>query len=56
VEVVALVAAALLGIGTTLILDGWCRRPTRPDLAERLRLFQPRSLADQARDWLDKQT
>jgi hypothetical protein len=57
VHIAALIAVGLLvWAGTTLIVDGWQRRPKRPDLAERLRPFQPGSLADQARDWLDKQT
>jgi hypothetical protein len=57
VQVAAVIAVGLLvWAGTTLILDGWLRRPGRPDLAERLRPFPPSSLADEARDWLDKQT
>jgi hypothetical protein len=32
------------------------RRPKRPDLPERLRPFHPKSLADEARQWLDNQT
>jgi hypothetical protein len=56
---VVIVAVIFVGLlvwaGTTLILDGWMRRPRRPDLAERLRPFQPVDLADEARDWLDNQ-
>jgi hypothetical protein len=43
----------LVSAGTTLILDGWMRRPKRPDLAKRLLPFQPDSLADEARQWLE---
>jgi hypothetical protein len=51
-----IVAGLLLWTGTTLIVDARLRRPRRPDLAERLGPFQPGSLADKARQWLDKQT
>jgi hypothetical protein len=57
VHVAAVIAVGLLvWAGTTLILDAWWLRPRRPDLAERQRPFQPASLADEARQWLDKQT
>jgi hypothetical protein len=55
VQPVALVAGILVWIGTTLILDSWWRRERRRDLAERLRPFQPASLAEEAQQWLDEQ-
>jgi hypothetical protein len=57
VHVTAVVAFGLLTwAGSTLLLDAWWRRGSRPDLAERLRPFQPADLADEARQWLDKLT
>jgi hypothetical protein len=57
VHVAALIVVGLLTwAGSTLLLDAWWRRGRRSDLAERLRPFQPSTLADQARDWLDQQT
>jgi hypothetical protein len=47
------VAGALFWVGATLIIDGYLRRQRRPDLAERLRPFQPSSVADEAEVWLD---
>jgi hypothetical protein len=48
---------ALVGLltwaGVTLLLDA--RRRRRCDLIDRLRPFQPRSVADQAHAWLDHQ-
>jgi hypothetical protein len=38
----------------TLLLDGWWRSRDLPDLAERLRPFGRRSVADDARRWLDQ--
>jgi hypothetical protein len=44
----------LVWIGTTLILDGWWRRENpHTDLSDRLWPFRPRSLAEEAQDWLD---
>jgi hypothetical protein len=53
VQVLPLVAGGFVWVGATLIFDGWLRRERRPDLAERLRPFQPSSVADEAQDWLD---
>jgi hypothetical protein len=41
-------------VGAILIIDGWLRRPRRPDLVQRLLPFQP-SIADEARGWLQRQ-
>ena len=47
-----LVAAGLLvWVGAALIIDAFARR-RRPDLAERLRPYQPRSVSDEAQRWL----
>jgi hypothetical protein len=55
--VVALIVARLLTwFGAALVLDAWWRRERRPDLAERLRPFQPASLAEEAQEWLDKES
>jgi hypothetical protein len=55
-HVAAVIAVGLLTwAGSTLLLDAWWRRQKRPDLAERLRPFQPDSLADEAKQWLDEQ-
>jgi hypothetical protein len=48
-----LMAGVPFWVGATLIIDGYLRRDRRPDLAERLRPLQP-SIADEARDWLDR--
>jgi hypothetical protein len=53
VALVLVAAGLLVWAGTTLILDASWRCRRRPDLAERLRPFQPVDLADQAQDWLD---
>jgi hypothetical protein len=45
--VLVIVAGLLVWVGATLIIDGWLRRPRRPDLVERLRPFQP-YVADEA--------
>jgi hypothetical protein len=52
----AILVFFLVWVGTTLLIDAWLRRPRRPDLAERLRPFRPSSLADEAQDWLDKES
>lgn len=47
-----LVAAGLLvWAGAALIIDAVTAR-RRPDLAERLRPYQPRSVSDEAQRWL----
>jgi hypothetical protein len=57
VQVAAVIVVGLLTwAGSTLLLDAWWRRRRRPDLAERLRPFRSIVVADEARDWLDKQT
>jgi hypothetical protein len=48
------VVGVLVWTGVTLIVDGWMRRQRRPDLAERLRPFQP-SVGDEAEVWLRRQ-
>jgi hypothetical protein len=40
---------------STLVIDRWIRRPRRPDLLERLQPYQPTSVADEARRWLEDQ-
>lgn len=50
-----LVVFFLIWAGVTLIIDAWMRREGRPDLTERLRPFQPQSLADEAQEWLQRQ-
>jgi hypothetical protein len=53
--VALIVVGVLVWGGSTLLLDAWWKRqPT--DLAERLRPFQPRSVADEAQRWLDRQS
>jgi hypothetical protein len=55
--------AVIAGIGifvvvcsvSTLVIDRWIRRPRRPDLLERLRAYQPKSVADEAQRWLEEQ-
>jgi hypothetical protein len=47
-----IVAGILVWTGAMLLLGSWWRRERRPELAERLRPFQPGSLADEAHDWL----
>jgi hypothetical protein len=55
VFLVAILAVGLLTwAGATLLLDAWCRRWRGPDLADRLRPYQPVSVADEAQRWLDK--
>jgi hypothetical protein len=39
------VVGLLVWAGTTLLLEAWWRHQRRPDLADRLRPFQPRSVA-----------
>ncbi len=41
-------------IGATMLIEG-IRRRRRPNLAERLRPFQPTELADEAEVWLKRQ-
>jgi hypothetical protein len=44
--------AVLLWAGSMLLLDNWrCRHPN-VDLADRLLPFEPRSIADEAHEWL----
>lgn len=43
------VAWLLLATGIYLVLTGWHRRPS---LAERLKPYHVRSLADEAQEWL----
>jgi hypothetical protein len=51
-----LVVAGIIGwVGATLLLDAVIRRQRRPDLAERLRPYQPTELADEAEVWLRRQ-
>ncbi len=45
---------ALIWSGVTLLIDAWLRRRRVPDLAERLRPFQP-PVADEAEVWLRRQ-
>jgi hypothetical protein len=53
----AMVAVGLLvWAGATLLIDAAWRRPGRPGLTERLRPYQPSSLADEAQDWLHQQS
>jgi hypothetical protein len=56
---VPVVAFLLVWVGATLVIDACLRSRHRPDLAERLRPYQPGSLAgtlgEQAEDWLDRQ-
>jgi hypothetical protein len=49
-----IVVGLLVWAGVTLMIDGWLRRPRRPDLADRLRPFQP-SVGDEAEVWLRRQ-
>jgi hypothetical protein len=51
---VLLILFFLVWTGVTLIIDGLVRRTRRPDLAERLRPFQP-SVGDEAELWLRRQ-
>ena len=44
----------LVWVLTTMVIDAQVGRRRRPDLAERLRPFQP-SIADEAQDWLKRQ-
>jgi hypothetical protein len=46
VVVALMVFFMLTCAGATLLLDAWLRRSRRRDLAERLRPFQPSSLAE----------
>jgi hypothetical protein len=46
------VAVILAWIGVVLILDGWSNRRAA-DLTERLRPYQPLSVADEAQRWLE---
>jgi hypothetical protein len=50
--VLVTIVGLLMWAGTTLLLDAWMRRPRRPTLAERLALYQPRPVADEAEEWL----
>jgi hypothetical protein len=52
---VAVLVVILGWAGATLMLDAWIRRQRRPDLAERLLPYRPRSLGDDAQDWLDNE-
>jgi hypothetical protein len=54
--VVLVVAGILIWAGATLLLDAWWRREHRPDLAERLWPFRSRSLAEEAQEWLDRES
>jgi hypothetical protein len=50
-----IVVGVLVWGGSTLLLDAWWRRWDRPDLAERLRPYGHRSVADEAQRWLESQ-
>ena len=52
--ILLVVVGMLVWAGVTLIIDGWIHRRHRPDLAERLRPFQP-SVGDEAEVWLRRQ-
>jgi len=48
---VLVVAGLLVWAGAALIIDSFSGR-RRPDLAERLKPYQPRSVGDEAERWL----
>jgi hypothetical protein len=52
VEIADVAAACLAVIGLLLVVSGISRRP---DLSERLAPYQPRSLAEEAQEWLKNQ-
>jgi hypothetical protein len=56
--IVWVIAAAFAATGSFLMISAayeWRRRHRRRDLYERLRPFQPSSLAEEAQDWLQRQ-
>jgi hypothetical protein len=50
------VAGLMVWVGATLMIDGWIRRPRRPDLAEPLWRYRLITVADEAQEWLDQHT
>jgi hypothetical protein len=50
-----IVAGLLLWAGATLLIEACQQRSRRPSLTERLRPFQPYTLADEAEVWLWRQ-
>jgi len=52
--VIVLVIGLLVWAGAALLIDAWHKRARRPDLTERLAPFQPRSVADEAQEWLGR--